>query len=91
MTLGRRQLGLGAAALTLGWATAAPARESLRKQLQQIHARGDTHAARIAAVSKLFLGRPYQLSPLGEGPDGTATPIRLRCSIASTVSPTWKR
>lgn len=38
--------------------------------LQNIHKRHQTLAERVEAVSARFLGTPYKLGPLGEGPDG---------------------
>ena len=45
-------------------------RREISATLKTIHARNPTLQSRIEAVSSLFLGTPYRLGPLGEGPEG---------------------
>lgn len=63
-----------AAVLALGTdAYAAPdalSRAQVQDELRRIHHDNATLPERVEAVSALFLGRPYKLGPLGEGPGG---------------------
>lgn len=79
MTLSRRTFAFASLTVPLGVALptftlptfAAPASErALRAALSRIHAEAKSHAERLTRVSQLFIGKAFQLSPLGEGPDG---------------------
>lgn len=65
-----------ALALAVIPASAAPerfhemARPRIAAALKKVHKRNKTLESRVEAVSELFLGTPYKLGPLGEGPDG---------------------
>src|SRR4051794_15807463 len=48
----------------------APSSDEVRTELRRLHKGAAPLAARIEAVSERFLGTPYKLGPLGEGPDG---------------------
>ena len=42
----------------------------IQEELRRIHQQAASLPQRVEAVSELFLGVPYKLGPLGEGPDG---------------------
>src|SRR5271169_5922701 len=42
----------------------------IQEELRRIHQQPASLAQRVEAVSELFLGVPYKLGSLGEGPDG---------------------
>lgn len=42
----------------------------IQRELRRIHERVTSLGQRVEAVSELFLGVPYELGPLGEGPEG---------------------
>ncbi|MFA6003035.1 MAG: N-acetylmuramoyl-L-alanine amidase-like domain-containing protein [Elusimicrobiota bacterium] len=44
--------------------------EEVARTLQNIHKNTPSLEGRLAAISARFLGAPYRLGPLGEGPDG---------------------
>ena len=48
----------------------APTDAQIAKRVNKIHKRTSDPGRRVEAVSELFLGTPYKLGPLGEGPDG---------------------
>ncbi len=52
-------------------------RRQVGHRVSRIHRDTTSHAERLAAVSAMFVGRRYQISPLGEGPLGSvdADPI----------------
>jgi hypothetical protein len=47
-----------------------PSNTHIQEQLRRIHQQAPSLAQRVEAVSELFLGVPYKLGSLGEGPDG---------------------
>ena len=67
-------------AMTIG-AVNAQARPSSQAQVRQavasIHSRFGSHGQRLDAISRLFVGAPYQLSPLGEGASGRIDRVPL--------------
>lgn len=48
----------------------APSESELAKLLRKAHKAGKTPLERMDKISERFLGAPYKLGPLGEGPDG---------------------
>lgn len=65
-----------AAACLVGCAAAArgpfqpPSDAQVQRELRQVHSHPAPLSRRVEAVSERFLGTPYKLGPLGEGPDG---------------------
>jgi hypothetical protein len=47
-----------------------PSNTHIQEELRRIHQQALPLAQRVEAVSELFLGAPYKLGSLGEGPDG---------------------
>ena len=47
-----------------------PSDTHIQEELRRIHQQAASFAQRVEAVSELFLGVPYKLGSLGEGPDG---------------------
>ena len=47
-----------------------PSDTHIQEELRRIHQQAASLAQRVEAVSELFLGVPYKLGSLGEGPDG---------------------
>jgi len=47
-----------------------PSRTHIQEEVRRIHQQAASLPQRVEAISKLFLGVPYKLGPLGEGPDG---------------------
>jgi len=47
-----------------------PSNTHIQEELRRIHQQAPSLAQRVEAVSELFLGVPYKLGSLGEGPDG---------------------
>lgn len=47
-----------------------PTEVQMQRELTRIHERASSLSRRVEAVSERFIGTPYQLGPLGEGPDG---------------------
>ena len=47
-----------------------PSKTHIQEELRRIHQQAASLAQRVEAVSELFLGAPYKLGSLGEGPDG---------------------
>jgi hypothetical protein len=47
-----------------------PSSTHIQEEIRRIHQQAASLPQRVEAVSKLFLGAPYKLGPLGEGPDG---------------------
>jgi hypothetical protein len=47
-----------------------PRNTNIQQELRRIHQHTASLPQRVEAVSELFLGAPYKLGPLGEGPDG---------------------
>ena len=47
-----------------------PSNTHIQEELRRIHQQAASLAQRVEAVSELFLGVPYKLGSLGEGPDG---------------------
>jgi hypothetical protein len=43
---------------------------NIQQKLRRIHQQAASLPQRVEAISELFLGVPYKLGPLGEGPDG---------------------
>lgn len=48
----------------------APTSAHIQEELRRIHQQAASVPQRVEAISELFLGAPYKLGPLGEGPDG---------------------
>ncbi len=47
-----------------------PSNTQLQEELRRIHLEAASLPQRVEAISALFLGAPYKLGPLGEGPGG---------------------
>jgi len=47
-----------------------PTDAQVQRELSRVHARAGSLQRRVEAVSERFIGTPYKLGPLGEGPDG---------------------
>jgi len=48
----------------------APSNAQIQEELHRIHQQAASLPQRVEAISELFLGVPYKLGSLGEGPDG---------------------
>jgi hypothetical protein len=56
--------------IALGGQFQPPSNVQIEDKLRRVHFQAASLMQRVEAVSELFLGTPYKLGPLGEGPDG---------------------